>query len=388
MAEKSDSKKQRILFITTGLNIGGAELFLQRLVSGIKGEFQIAIISLSGGGAVATKIRDLDTIVYELNFKRIFFLPICLYDFFSIIHKFKPDVIHGWMSHGNLLAFFAKFISSRKSRLFFGVRQSLSRFSQDKKSTLLVIFLVGIVSKFVDKIIYNSYAGKSSHEKHGYCRKNGVVICNGVDTEFFRPAATNHNLICDEMQIDRDSFLVGIIARFHPVKDHSTFICAASSLAAMKNNAHFVMSGFGVDDNNTHLKELINSYPSLKKRVHLLGLRNDMAYITSALDVATNCSLSEGFANALCEALACGVICVATDVGDAKKIIGDAGFVVSPGSPNDLANVWWKIMEMSKDERERYKVLARERALQYYSMNNVIAKYKKELLPLCDQLGI
>lgn len=379
MKKKDANEKKKVLFITTGLGVGGAERVLSRLIFELKEEYNIEIISLLGSGVFASKIRNMGIRVYELDFNKIYLMPFYLYKFFSIACKFKPEIIHGWMYHGNLFAFLARLVCARLAGLFFGIRQSLECLAVEKKMSRVVIYLNSFFSKFVDRVVYNSYAGRKTHEDYGFCKEKSIVICNGIDVDSFLPSKDNHDLLCDELGISRDGFLIGIVGRYHPVKDHATFVRAASRFLSNNSRAHFVMVGLGVDCNNKDLMDLIAEYPELKSHVHMLGVREDVAYINSALDISTNCSLSEGFSNTICEALACGVICVATDVGDSKAIIGDERFIVPIKSPEKLSNVWKLVINMPQDERSLCSRVLRERIVNNYSVDLMVSKYKKLL---------
>jgi glycosyltransferase involved in cell wall biosynthesis len=377
-----EKNKKHILFITTGLGVGGAEIVLSKLVFGLKDDFQLEVISLVGKGDIATKIRAAGIVVHELNFTNIFSVFANFYKFYLIIAKFKPDIIQGWMYLGNLFACFARLFYARTAKLFFGIRQSLGHIFVNKWSTLVIVFLGALFSRKADEIIYNSVAGKNDHEKYGYVKKNSIIIDNGVDTEVFCPVSNNHDLLCDELGISHHSFLIGTIGRLHPVKDYQTFIKAADIMVSLNDKTHFIMVGSNLDNDNKFFKDLIKLYPKLKERVHLLGQRTDIPYIMSSLDIFTNCSLSEGVSNCLGEALSCGVICVATDAGDARRIIGDVGIVVPTRNPQELALAWQKVIGFSQEKRVEYSRLARQKIKQQYSLEQMISNYKK-IYTLC-----
>ena len=371
------SDKKKILFIISGLGVGGAEIALRNLLYGLKDDFNIKIVSLTQVDDIAAEIKAYGITVHQLNFKQLYLLSLQIYKFISIILKFKPDILQGWMYHGNLFACIAKFFSYKTTKLFLGIRQSLKGLSTEKRATRLAIRLDALASsKVADKIIYNSYSGMEEHEKYGYAKQHGIVIYNGFDINLFSPNREQHKLLCEELNIAQDSYLIGIIARYHPVKDHKTFIHAAQILLRDHRNTHFIMVGEGVTTDNKDLAQLISRYNIPKNNMHLLGLRKDISAITSGLDIATNCSLSEGAANSMCEALSCGVLCVATDVGDSKKIIGECGLIIPTSSSHELANAWRNIIDMPKNRYEQLSYTARQKIIKQLSMEAMILKYK------------
>ena len=167
-----------------------------------------------------------------------------------------------------------------------------------------------------------------------------------------------------------------MIARFHPVKDHRTFIEAAKLLAAKGDNIHFVLVGGGVDYANVDLMQLIES-TGFAERFHPLGHRTDINRITAALDVACSSSTSEGTSNVICEAMACGIPCVVTDVGDSSLIVRDAGQVVPPRRPTAFARACCDLLVMSPDERRRVGLVARQRIEERFSLQSVVNRYQE-----------
>jgi glycosyltransferase involved in cell wall biosynthesis len=97
--------------------------------------------------------------------------------------------------------------------------------------------------------------------------------------------------------------------------------------------------------------------------------------IYNALDLVTSCSsFGEGFSNVIGEAMACGRPCVVTDVGDAKRIVGDTGYVVASGNPAALALAWQEALEAGVAAQARQGQRARERITQYFSLKQLIEK--------------
>src|SRR5205807_6108080 len=107
----------------------------------------------------------------------------------------------------------------------------------------------------------------------------------------------------------------------------------------------FVLVGWRVDSGNGDLTRRIESN-HLRDRLHLLGLRQDINRITAGLDVACSSSLMEGSSNTVAEAMACGVPCVVTNVGDSALLVGKAGRIVAPRDPEALARGCQEIISM------------------------------------------
>lgn len=367
---------QRLLFVTSGLGVGGAETALYTLLKGLKDSTAIAVVSLTRGGLMAPKIKALGIHVYEFNIKNFLLFPFYLYQYRRIIKKFKPTLIQGWMYHGNLFAHLGKVLSP-SARVFLCIRQSLEGLRLEKKPTRAVIALDALLSKHGDRILYNSHTGQKTHELYGYAKGRSLVLPNGFDTKRFQPDQNNHARLCDALHIDPSHFLIGMVARFHAVKDHVTFIQGAAALSQKYPHVHFILVGAGVTRENAFLASHISLYPSLALRMHLLGLREDIPFLTAGLDVATSCSLSEGMPNAVCEALACGTLCVATDVGDSRHIMGEAGLIIPPRSPLALCQAWETLVQLPLEERRLLSQKGRLRILTTYTTEHMIKTYEK-----------
>ena len=105
-----------------------------------------------------------------------------------------------------------------------------------------------------------------------------------------------------------------------------------------------------------------------------------MADVYNALDLLVNSSYGEGFSNVLGEAMACGVPCVATDVGDSSLVIGDAGQLVPPKDPAALKTAMQKVLGTKPSAAE-----IRRRIVEHFSLENLVLATERALLVLCDQ---
>src|SRR6202044_1563690 len=126
--------------------------------------------------------------------------------------------------------------------------------------------------------------------------------------------------------------------------DHATFLEAARLFAVEFPDTRFVLCGDGIDESNIELASLVDQ-AGIRQKIMLLGRRrpDEIALIMSRSIATSSSSWGEAFSNVIGEAMACGAICVVTDVGDSAYIVGDCGIVVSPGSPRDLAAGWARV---------------------------------------------
>jgi glycosyltransferase involved in cell wall biosynthesis len=159
------------------------------------------------------------------------------------------------------------------------------------------------------------------------------------------------------------------------MKDQVTFLKAARNLARKNTGVHFIMVGRDVVPGNSQLAS--NVAEELAGRVHMLGQREDVAKIAAALDIASSSSaFGEGFSNTIGEAMACGVPCVVTDVGDSADIVGDTGIVVPPGNSEKLAAGWEELLSMGDDRRRELGERARERIMKRFELGIVVKQFE------------
>jgi len=232
------------------------------------------------------------------------------------------------------------------------------------------------MSTLADAIVVNSREGRDIHAKRGYHADRMLIIPNGFDTDRFHPDESARDWLLNLLGLAPEAILIGLVARFDPMKDQPTFLRAARLLAEEEPAAHFVMVGRGMVPHNTTLHPFLGG--PLEGRVHLLGLRNDIPRLTAALDIATSSSaFAEGFSNTIGEAMSCGIPCVVTDVGDSAQIVGDTGVVVSPENPEALVQGWIKLLRMDKRERTQLGNKARQRIMTNYEIGKIVQRFEQ-----------
>ena len=348
---------------------------LAKLLSRLHGrEIHAGVVSLLGRGPVSADIEALGVPVWHLNMKALLGLPLAAANLARVARNHKPDLIQGWMYHGNLAALVGRSFANRRPRLVWGIRQSLYDVAWEKRGTQLVIHLGARLSGHADAILYNSETARRQHEGFGYAASRALVIDNGFDADHFCPDLNAYRAVRQELGLAPEAIIVGLIARFHPVKGHDVFLRAAGMLAERLPLVHFLLVGRGVTAENRSLAALLNS-PGLGGRVHLLGERLDIHRLTASLDVASSSSWAEGFPNTLGEAMSCAIPCVATDVGDVKRVLDNTGFVVPVGDAGALAKAWERLLTMPEDARRTLGKAARARVMECYSLDRVAAVY-------------
>ena len=368
----------RIVHIITDLDTGGAEMMLYKLLSHMdRAQFDPAVISLIAGGTVRDRIEALDIPVYSLEIRQGIPTLQAIWRLMALVRKLNPALLQGWMPHGNLAAQLACIARRRPLPVLWNIRQSLYTLHYEKKSTAATIRLGARLSSFPTRILYNSRVSAQQHERQGYQANKTVLIPNGFDLTQFAPSSVTREKIRKELGIPAETLVIGLVGRYHPMKDHATFFHAASRLRQRlpQRAIRFLLVGQGVDWQNSELTAITQDL-NLTDCLKLLGERADMPQLTAALDIATSSSYAEAFPNAIGEAMCCGVPCVVTAVGDSPQLVGETGQIVPPRDPQALTKAWEQLIAFGPEGRAALGQLARTRIQQKFSLNAVTSRYE------------
>jgi glycosyltransferase involved in cell wall biosynthesis len=367
----------KILHIISGLPIGGAEMMLYKLLSVIDRDiFEPVVISLTDYGSLGNNIKNLNIPVYKMEMNAGFPNPFKVWCFIKLIRKINPKLVQGWMYHGNLAALLAKWVLPNYVPLLWNIRHTPDDLKKEKRTTARIIRLGARLSSHPDRIIYNSKVSEQKHELLGYDNKNKSIIPNGFNCEQFKPFDNAKSKLRHSLGLKKDTLLIGLVARYHIMKDHVGFLHSAGKLNKTYPEIHFVLVGQGVDKNNHLLIKFIEDL-KIRKNIHLLGKRMDMDEITAGLDIAcSSSSWGESFSNAIGEAMACGIPCIVTDVGDSAWIVGETGIVVKPGDRKAFTDAMRTLIKMRPEERLGLGKLARNRIINHFSLDLVVKQYE------------
>ncbi len=368
----------KIVHVITDLETGGAEMMLYKLLSRMNhSAFESEVISLAEIGPIGEKIQTMGVPVRALGMRHGVPNPMGMWQLVRFLRHAEPDAIQAWMYHANLMVQLAAFFLSKGAPVLWNIRGSHTDLGCEKFLSAIIIWLGARLSLFPVKIVNNSRTSALSHEQNlGFKAEKWVIIPNGFDVELFLPSVDAQKRFRAELGLTEDIFLIGLIGRLHPMKDHANFLRAASILLRTYPKVRFVLVGTGVTSADPELTEIINSL-HLGGSLHLLGEQDGVHYITAAFDIACSCSsYGEGFPNVVGEAMSCGVPCVVTDVGDSAWIVGHTGRVVPPRDPIALANAWRELIEMGRDARHELGLRARKRVAENFSLNSVVQQYE------------
>ena len=365
----------KLVVIITGTDVGGAETMLQKVLTRLSPKFKPHVISMIPVGKIGKRLRALGIPVESLNMRRRVPNPIALMRLIQRLRALRPDMVHTWMYHADLMGGLA----ARRAgvpALAWCIRHSNLAFGDNKTHTLAVVRANAFLShRLPDRILCCSQAARSVHIAHGYAREKMVVVSNGFDIAQFKPDPDARLSVRAELSLPLDVCLVGLIARWDPQKNHEGFFAAAAALHLRRPEVHFLLAGQGVDTSNQSIRRILDTN-GLESVTHLLGLRDDVPRLMAALDVLASASSGEAFPNVIGEAMACGVPCAVTDVGDSGLIVGETGRVVESGDMARLALAMDLLLTPPPDERRALGERARARVVERFEIGNIVRQYE------------
>lgn len=352
---------------------GGAEFALRRLITNSDAStLQHTVISLTDLEVSENILADIDIPIYQLHLNRKLPNPLNLFKIKQIIRDENPDIFHTWMYAGILAGSLA--VCKSKIPVVWGLHHAELDPQHQKKTTTWTMKACAHLSYSVPKkIIACGESVRKNHVAFGFDPEKIVVIPNGIDTEQFKPDPDAPSELKRELGLGKEVKLVGIASRFHPIKDHANFLQAAAIVARQRADVHFILCGNEITPENTTLVDMINQV-GLDHKCHLLGRRQDMPKLLAGWDVVVSSSRSEALSNTLIEAMACGIPCVATDVGDTAYVIDNYGTVVPSGNSGKLAKGILKILTLDSKALRTIKEGARQRVVEKFDVKKVNAQ--------------
>lgn len=366
----------KVCHVISSLKMGGAQQLLFRLSESLdKPEFTHIIICLTGETELAEKFRNRGVKVYNLNMRCVLHTVKCILQLKKILKLEQPSVVHTWLYHADLITTVAM-IGIKSIPLVWSIHHANENFDGDKKSTKWLVKSLALMSgRIPTVIIYCSEYAKRVHRKLGYRPKKDIVINNGIDTNRFSPSSLLRKQFRDEFGISKNTLVIGMVARYSPVKGYEVFIDMAHKLLEKNYDIKFVMIGTDIVNTN---HELIDTLEKLELSSHtlLLGEREDIEGAMNGMDVLVCPSFAESFGLVVVEALMCEVPVVCSDLEVLRFIAGD-DYVTPVGNSHLLANKVNQLITTTLPERRIIGNKGRKRMIEQFDEVLMIEKYKR-----------
>jgi len=358
----------KLLHVIIALNSDGAELMLQRLIESHieQPRYRHIVCSLTTAGRIGEQLSARGVDVHILGMRSALDIPRVVWKLVQLIRVSRPDIIQTWMYHADFLGGLAGRLASHK-RIVWGVRTTDVK-SGGSRATVVLRKICAWLSYVVPQtIVCAAEASRKAHVSVGYDARRMLVVPNGFDVARLDASPAQRETLRDQNRFPADAIVIGVLGRFHPVKDHHNFVRAAGLVAARFPNVYFMMVGRGLDADNPELAGWI-AKTGHTSRFMLLGERRDVPACLSAMDVFCLSSRTEGFPNVVGEAMAMSLPCVVTDVGDAAMLVANTGVVVAKEDANALAAGLSRLVEMTPEARRHLGQMAKARIHAEFTM--------------------
>jgi glycosyltransferase involved in cell wall biosynthesis len=376
----------KLTFLVRDLDYGGAQRQLISLVKALdQKRFSVSVITFYSG-ALEQELANIDVRVISLHKQGRWDIFGFLRRLVTQVRRDRPDVLHGYLDIPNLITVFLKLFVRTKA--VWGLRASVIELEHYDWLHRLASQLERRFARCTDLLIINSAAGLEQHLARGFPREKLIVIPNGFDTEVFKPDPGAGEKVRREWGVAAQTTLVGIVGRLDPMKDHQNFLRAAASVVRRGDDGRstpvsrdevqdlrFVCVGDGPAIYLEELKALANDL-GLTDRIIWQSATRDIFAVYNALHVLVSASRAEGLPNVVGEAMACGVPCVVTDVGDSRSLVGDSGIVVLPRNPQALAE---GIIGALKTDRRAIANNARARIIEDFSVQRLAKRIEEAI---------
>jgi glycosyltransferase involved in cell wall biosynthesis len=357
------ARPRKIVYVTPGLGVGGAEAMLTLLTTAKPGVAdEITIVSLLPAEAHVERLCAAGVTVIELRFNRAVGVFRGLIRLAKLIARTHPDIVQGWMYYGDLAALVAVIMSGRRKHtpLLWSIRCSDMDFRIYGLGLRLAVKACTMLSGLPDLVTANSVAGLQFHLALGYRPRRAEVVANGIDINQFKPDPVARRMVRTELGLREDAIVLAHVARVDPMKDHTTFLTAMTLLPELSA----LLIGAGTEG------------LAAARNVIRLGRRGDVARLFAAADfVVSSSRFGEGFSNVVAEGMACGLPAITTEVGDAKDIVGDTGLIVPPDQPDALAAAIRSLAEEPAAVRAERGIRARARIVENFSLAAAVRRH-------------
>jgi glycosyltransferase involved in cell wall biosynthesis len=369
----------QLMIVSTGLQTGGAERMLVKLMARIDRQYyNPVVVSLTGPGTQGEHLRQLGIECLYPPAPGIGGLLVLLWSALKRVGRQRPALIQGWMYHGCVFATAVHVLARCRVPLLWNIRHSIHDVSSETRSLRAVLRALAFLSRRVALCIYPSKVALGQHAALGIRCMSALVLPNGFELDRFNiPHAPQRTASRRRMGLQPDEHVLINVARYHPMKDHACLLRAFAAALRRAPRLRLVLVGDGLTAANDALMESIKSL-SLSQQVVLLGELGDVRDALAGADIfCLSSKWGEAFPNALGEAMAMGLPAVCTDVGDCREILGAGGLVISPGDPVGLADAIVQLALATEEERQRIGRRARARVVEHYAIGACVAAYER-----------
>ena len=370
-----------------GIGGGGAEAMLRALVKSLdRRRWRVVVVAMQADAwpKEAEELRHAVDAFHVLRESSLLSWR-TLKRLAALLRSERVKVLHTWMHHAD----FAGGIAARLAgvpRVVWGIHcREITRAPGERawKAALFrqVLPLAGRL--LPSRIVSCSQAALEDHVAMGYPRSKMLWIPNGIDACRFQPDAAAHEETRSSLGLTTEHWVIGYAGRFHEMKNLPLMLEALALLRARHPRARLVWCGVNEAELAARCRDLV-ARAGGPETIRLLPFQAEMERFYPALDVFTLSSRTEACPMTILEAMACGVPCVTTDVGDCGELMGETGRAVEAGDAAVLCQAWEEVLQRSAAERQALGAAARARVLEKFVVERAAEAHSRlyqSLLP-------
>lgn len=354
----------KILFVITGLGVGGAERQLVDVARSLAARGnQVVIAYMTGEQLIGQSETSVQFVSLGADRSPLSIIRV-LYKLRCLVLELKPNVVHSHMFHANLIA--------RLLRLSVRIPKLVCTAHSNNEGGAVRMLAYRLTRSLDDVFTNVSVEAVREYEAKGASLPGKMLaVLNGIDADLFKPSMTIREHLRNEYQIS-DCQVVMAVGRLVGAKDYPSLILAFSKLVETNPLARLWILGDG--PLRCQLENECERL-SLNGKVRFFGIRNDVENLLNAADLFVLSSRWEGFGLVVAEAMANEKVVVATDCGGVAEVVGDCGYLVPPEDPDSLYLAMRKALALTVDQQKALGVSARARVVENFSLERVADKW-------------
>lgn len=319
--------RKKILHLITGLEVGGTEMMLLKLLPDLLKKFDNRVCCLMSPGEIGNRLKSSGIQVDYLNISSWKDIP-KISKLVNIIQTFQPDILTTYLIHADLVGRLVGRLTGVKTLIC-----SIRAWIRDPKYWPLV-FLERLTSPMINQYLFNSHSVAALyHQKLFLPRNKSTVIPNGIDYKLFK---SNKNQIQAKKRLNLPikGKIIGFFGTFRDQKGLNYLIDSVIKLDSP--DIYLLLAGYGPSEKA--LKEQVQKL-GLTTKVFFTGEYRNIHLLLPAIDIFVLPSLYEGMSNSLLEAMAAGRPVIATDIPENRELISDPenGLLMSTKDPIAIA---------------------------------------------------
>lgn len=347
----------KILYVITGLGLGGAEKVVVDLADQMTERgHEVTISYLKGPALVKPKSDKVRLHYLGLESIKNFFFASQKYK--KLIKKFKPDIVHAHMVHANIFARLNR-IGCRIPKLICTAHNS----NEGGQLRMLAYRFTNFLSNYNTNV--SKEATASFIAKKAFTSDNLHTVYNGINLSTFQKA---------EIAIEKDTFNCIAVGRFNEQKDYPNLLNAIPEVIEKIPNFHLDIAGEGdLKEEMIKLSEKLN----IENFISFLGRRDDIPELMNNADLFILPSKYEGFGLVVAEAMACSTFVVATDCGGVKEVMGGNGILVPPKNSAELAKAILIALSLPQNKIEANNNQALLHVQQNFDLQKIVTQWEE-----------